>query len=445
MIAALQSASLPVLREFRITGLSLWHGPLPAKLWFLLCLSYLFVPLDVIPDRLPYVGHLDEATAVLLGLLGVRLWLPGATPARQMRARQVRALAGRAGAGLLAGALAAPVMRLMLGRWPDRGETEEFRRGLRQNGHGLPPLLRAIAHVPAARGLVNRTMLLAAAEPCGRGDGRGVASDMAPLMGDPMRIWRGPDVGFLHLEKTAGSSLTTFLTGLFHPLQICPDPNRVVAPDTPLLRERGGHRPDPERALAWGHYDLPTLQALGPDRFLLTVLRDPEARILSLYHYFRANDGDGDRRVRIAHELSLLDYLRSSEPDAINMIDNLYVRRLTGRYVGADGVDPLAVDPQGALEAACAGLDALDFVGLAEDMDATLAVLGRMLGFAAPARAPRANVLAQNEANPFLPFRTIARSPVTPAIAVELARLTRLDRVIYERGRQRFAALRAAH
>ncbi len=457
MIVALQTASSPLLRELRIVAVTLLdrRGSPLAKLWFLFCLSYLFVPLDIIPDRTPYVGHLDEAAAVLLGLLGAWLLTSSAAPAPAglrgvvppglgMAARGARSVAGRASVDLFATALAAPVMRLMLGRWPEPLEVAQFRLGLRRNSSALPPLLRAIAHVPTARGLVNRTMLLASTVPPDAASAHGiVAVDHGALMGDPMRIWRGPKIGFLHLEKTAGSSLTTFLTGLFHPLQIDPDPNRVLAPETTRLAERDGHRPDAERSLVWGHYDLATLRGLGPDRFLLTVLREPRARILSLYHYFRANDGDDERRVRLAHELSLLDYLRSGEPDAVNMVDNLYVRRLTGAYAGADGHDPLRTDPDAALAQALDRLEALDFVGLAEDMDATLATLGRMLGFTPPTRAPRANVLAENEANPFLPFRTIARARVTDEIAVELDRLTRLDRVVYERGRRRFEALRA--
>ena len=96
-------------------------------------------------------------------------------------------------------------------------------------------------------------------------------------------------------------------------------------------------------------------------------------------------------------------------------------------------------DPEATLADALRALDGLDFVGLAEDMDRTLALLGRRLGFTPPPRAPRVNVLADNEANPFVPFRTIARAPCTPAVEIELDRLTRLDRAVYERACRRFA------
>ncbi|MGH7212068.1 MAG: DUF1232 domain-containing protein, partial [Acetobacteraceae bacterium] len=44
-----------------------------AKLALVVGFSYLFVPLDVIPDRIPYFGHLDEATSVISGFLIARL------------------------------------------------------------------------------------------------------------------------------------------------------------------------------------------------------------------------------------------------------------------------------------------------------------------------------------------------------------------------------------
>jgi len=44
-----------------------------AKLALVVGFSYLFVPLDIIPDRIPYFGHVDEATSVISGFLIARL------------------------------------------------------------------------------------------------------------------------------------------------------------------------------------------------------------------------------------------------------------------------------------------------------------------------------------------------------------------------------------
>jgi hypothetical protein len=48
----------------------------PSKLVLVAGLSYLFVPLDLIPDRIPILGHVDEAGAVLSGLIFSYLLIP---------------------------------------------------------------------------------------------------------------------------------------------------------------------------------------------------------------------------------------------------------------------------------------------------------------------------------------------------------------------------------
>lgn len=67
-----------IRRELRIlkAAVANWHSCLPS--WFMLLggLSYLFIPLDLIPDRIPVIGHLDEAGFVISGLLAARYFLP---------------------------------------------------------------------------------------------------------------------------------------------------------------------------------------------------------------------------------------------------------------------------------------------------------------------------------------------------------------------------------
>jgi protein-tyrosine sulfotransferase len=47
-----------------------------SKLAVLVGVGYLFIPLDLIPDRTPYIGHLDETTFVLGGFIAGRLLAP---------------------------------------------------------------------------------------------------------------------------------------------------------------------------------------------------------------------------------------------------------------------------------------------------------------------------------------------------------------------------------
>ena len=424
---------------------SLRSGVMP-KLVLAAGISYLFLPIDLIPDRLGWIGHLDEAGFLLLGLVGgLLLSAPRevvAGPAPGLLAKWAQRLAWQAGRLTVAGAVGRLVLRTMLGRWPDAAELVAFRAGLDAGSHGLPPLLRACAYVPAAGPLLSRSMLLSAqrgsaADPTR--PGRPAALAAAQMMGDPLTIWRGPRLRFLHLEKTAGSSLINVLAAQFHPLQIDADPDRNYPPHERRPFPHASYAAQRDAALVWGHYDLPSLRRLdaGSEAFTLCVFREPGQRILSLYYYWRANQADQAATVRCARETGLLAFLRTRDPLIVNYIDNLYVRRLTGLYATA-AADPVAQTPDDALDAALACLSTLDFVGMSGRLDDSLALLGKRIGFTPPLHTPQVNVLARSERNSVLPYRPTPRETVTPEIAAELERLTRLDRVLYRQVEQRF-------
>ena len=63
------------MRIFRWALLD-WHTCLASKLVLLLGVAYLFVPIDIIPDRIPVLGHLDELCFVLFGFAGSRRLVP---------------------------------------------------------------------------------------------------------------------------------------------------------------------------------------------------------------------------------------------------------------------------------------------------------------------------------------------------------------------------------
>lgn len=335
-------------------------------------------------------------------------------------------------------ALARPLLRAMIGRWPTRREVTQFHRGFRRRHAPVPPLLRALAGVPAARPQLTRAMLaswIAADEVTRSALTAGLGSRELATPGDVLRVWRGPPISFLHLEKTAGMSVSLFLEGLFHPTQIDPDLSPRHAEEVHVNR----HGPRP--AFIRGHYDLPKLRRTGLDRFVLTFLREPRARLLSLYYFWRSHTPLAAVKTGVhpgvaeATSCSLLVWLRSTNPEVRNAIDNFYVRRLTGVIDRGGAGDTLATDPDRCLEDALQALASMEFVGITEQMDASLSVLGRMLEFAPPPAAPRVNVAATNEWGRSSAFRPVWREPITPEIDAELTRLTRLDRVIYDAAR----------
>jgi Protein of unknown function (DUF1232)/Sulfotransferase domain len=67
-----------IRRELRIFRWALldWRICLASKAVLLLGVAYLFVPIDIIPDRIPVLGHLDELGFVLFGFAGSRRLVP---------------------------------------------------------------------------------------------------------------------------------------------------------------------------------------------------------------------------------------------------------------------------------------------------------------------------------------------------------------------------------
>jgi hypothetical protein len=257
-------------------------------------------------------------------------------------------------------------------------------------------------------------------------------------------------VSFLHIEKTAGSSVLEFLEARFHPFQIDLDPHRAMPPHlcTPFVP--GAVPQIRRRLLVAGHYDLPALRRLDADRFILAFFREPRERIVSLYRFWRslhqhaAEPWRQSFGVRMAQTLDLRDFLRSGDPMLRDYIDNCYIRRLTGLYVTGAAADPLAADPDAALAQAMAALDRLACIGIAEQLGDSLRLLAAALGTEPPDEVPAANTLAGIEADP-----AVTRAPETvdaggQEIAAELDRLTTLDRAIYAAARRRFAVLRTS-
>ncbi len=417
-----------------------------AAILFPLCLFYWQTRNDLIPDHIPIFGRLDDV-GVIAGSLAIL---------RQSAARLaalapdfaenppglVLAFLRASTLGLLAG-LATPILfRATLGTWPTPEARQRFTRGLRRRDVPLPPLLRALAETPAGTRQI-RT-LLQLIPPSRPGESLlpppgAKPLTIPPLMGDPLAFWRGPDIGFLHIEKSAGTSILGTLTAQFHPAQIDPDLLRTMPPHalSRLPAQAAIARAHP---LVWGHYDLPYLQSLGPERFLILFLRNPRTRILSLYHYWRSVKPevlareDGNHSVHLAQSLSLEAFLESADPLLVPYIDNIYTRRLIGHY------EPVL--PANALLLARQALRTVHFIGFTETIDSSLSALACQLGFPPPHSAPRANI-TQEIIYSDQRFRPAPPPTLTAKAESALTRLTALDQRLYAEARSLQAAKQA--
>ena len=255
------------------------------------------------------------------------------------------------------------------------------------------------------------------------GRGRG-----APRPPEPIR----ERVVLFHFPKTGGTSLHDFLVPHFPRETICPE------------RLRNLDRLDPAQLAAYryvsAHMDYERFRLIPAPRYAITVLREPKARILSLYYFWRAHswkviEERGLHGPRRAKELGLLEFLRHRTGGLPSDTDNYYARSLIGRHwVGPRG--EMRLSDEEALPLALERLGEFDIVGFTEDMPDLFRQVTSRLGIAMPREMPWA--LSSQERARHPDMEEVAREEITPEIDAELDHLTRLDRVIYEEARRRF-------
>jgi hypothetical protein len=344
-----------------------------------------------------------------------------------------------AGAGESVKTIVGP-LESVLGRPATADEVEQFELGVGCRNIRLPETLRGLAAVPAAAALLRQA---AAYDWHRRRAGAGLDELPAPpdLAGNLATAWNGPALAFLHFEKSGGVALMKWLSSYFHPVQIDADTHRDASPH--LFYRAAPGLAVPREKMIWGHYDLPALRRMGSGRLVFTLLREPRARLVSLYHYWRAIDPakiDPNIffNVASAHRLTLAMFLEPEEPMMLDLLDNVYVRRLTGFYATGAGRDVLAEEPESALRQAMAALDTVDIVGVTEHFDASVAMLAARLGVPPPEQNAGGNVTAENFRDPSGWFREITPAVPDEVAQAALGRRTSLDARLYEYALARF-------
>lgn len=206
----------------------------------------------------------------------------------------------------------------------------------------------------------------------------------------------------VHVPKTAGTAFRAILEGL-HPGRVALDEGHAE-----------GTYVDLDARCIHGHFRSAHYLRLTERPMLLAWLRDPVERIVS--HY---------------------EFLRRTPPSAL-------LRNPFGRAVreGRLSLEEFAAAPQvrnlqafflnhaPRVEDAVASLD---FVGIVEEFDASLALLARVLDLTAVPAASRENVNAARAAR--------ERYPIPPGMRAEIQRRNALDERLYAEGRRHFARL----
>lgn len=248
-------------------------------------------------------------------------------------------------------------------------------------------------------------------------------------LGEARNPAEAPRLVFLHLPRTGGTALHDTWSRAFQPTETCPE--RFAR-----LHEYSGETIAAYRFFS-GHFRFDQFWSIPRPRFLVTVLRDPIERILSLFEYWRSFRPDFAARhnllgPRLARELGLLGFLRSEEIEVTTSVNNAMVCHLAGDALPlGDGFGTLASQGREAipdevlLARAFTALRHFDCVGETSALDRVHARVAAVFGMP-QGTLPRVN--ATHAPSPY--HEPLPREPVTPEAMAELRRLTRLDRLL---------------
>jgi len=181
---------------------------------------------------------------------------------------------------------------------------------------------------------------------------------------------------FLHIEKTAGSSVHRILTSSFPEASVCP---------TRLREELDGVNAATLRRyrLFSGHLTGGFTDFLGLPLKTITLLRDPVQRSIS--HYAHVRRDPSSEYHDLAQELSLRDFCL--HPETRPLVEEYQARCLAGaaleaplRQVVPDPLPRTRQDRDDLLRRARATLNACIAVGVTEQLSATLTMFADVLG-----------------------------------------------------------------
>lgn len=222
---------------------------------------------------------------------------------------------------------------------------------------------------------------------------------------------------FLHMIKSGGMSIRAALSRAYSKDAVYPGRFETD------LRRDGPDAVGRRYELVMAHCNFETAARTGPR--IVTVLRDPVDRIISIYNFWRerkvAPEGARDVGVRLAKELSFSDFIRCRHNRLICDLHNgmTFCLALGNNGQARERLAGLSRDR--VLGLAIRNLESCDAIGLTEDLDGFASDLASRLGL-------RVIIRHENETR----LRTVRRADISPWDMAHLRRLTWLDRALHE-------------
>lgn len=247
-------------------------------------------------------------------------------------------------------------------------------------------------------------------------------------------------IAFVHIAKTAGTSLRSYLVKRFganDTLELDNDSLMRLARDlaqapTPSSDEVRRFR---RARLVVGHFPLSFAQMLPGRLRIITMLREPRARLLSVYYFLKAHRPErvmAEPNVALrgmmlaAQALSLREFLETDVLQVRFNTDNVQLRLLAPPLLPLPSFFMPQLTP-GIVGSARTALAGLAGFGLQERYRESLLMLSESLGLEPPEAFGAENVLSDREAHD-PDMRPIEREAITPAIQTLLDEHTAQER-----------------
>ena len=182
---------------------------------------------------------------------------------------------------------------------------------------------------------------------------------------------------FNHFNKTGGTSLVSVFRANLDAADISPT---LLDNEIRMMPERFEHY-----RLITGHLTLPTHMRFSCSRYSMTLLREPVARVVSSYSYWR-KALERNILTTAAKEMSFADFVHY-------FIDSPLINNNYSHFYAAVGDDCPGYPPDAAarLAAAKSNLAAFDFVGITEEFPRSVRLLCHELGWRVPDAIPHVN------------------------------------------------------
>ncbi len=188
-----------------------------------------------------------------------------------------------------------------------------------------------------------------------------------------------PPLGFIHIPKTAGATVTTMFIAAYSRRGVHNAGNVMRNSDRTTLKLAGFN----EQRVSVGHVPFALFREhLPPETRYMTFMREPVDRVLSHYHRHIHRPNQNPRRRRGAKERKGKGTGKRLSADSIEQaLVEMRVPRLRNLATRFLCDDPTAGElPETALAEAKANLRGFAFVGLQERFDESIALLRRWLG-----------------------------------------------------------------